>query len=172
MLLNSTTYNPVITGSSVHNVRIERLWRDTFRCVLSVFHQLFHHLETCGKLDHLSEIDLFCLHFVYLPRISNALDMFQSGWNNHAITTEQCRTPLQLFTAGTLAHGPWPQPTNHNISNDQVEISGGVVVQEVNCPLSPEKTAELQSLVNPLQPSLNYGIDLFDEVKRFVLNNL
>ena len=102
MLLHSTVNNPVVVGSSVHNVRIERLWRDTFRCVLSVYYQLFWHLEGCGKLDPLSESDLFSLHYVYLPRISNALDMFRCGWNNHAITTEHCKTPLQLFTTGTI----------------------------------------------------------------------
>ena len=51
MLTQSTTTNPVLVGSSVHNVRIECLWRDSFRCVLSVFHQLFHILEETVKLD-------------------------------------------------------------------------------------------------------------------------
>ena len=37
--------NPVLTGSSVHNQRIEHLWRDTFRCVLSLYYQVFHYLE-------------------------------------------------------------------------------------------------------------------------------
>ena len=105
MLTNSTVNNPVLVGSSVHNVRIEKLWRDTFRCVLSVFYQVFYHLERCDKLDPLSELELFCLHYVYLPRISKALDLFKEGWNNHAITTENCKTPLQLFTAGAIAHG-------------------------------------------------------------------
>ena len=76
MMEHSTSNNPVIVGSSVHNIRIERLWRDTFRCVLSVFYQPFHFLEECGKLDSMSESDLFCLHFVYLPRINKALEDF------------------------------------------------------------------------------------------------
>ena len=29
-------YSCVITGSSVHNERIERLWRDVHRCVASI----------------------------------------------------------------------------------------------------------------------------------------
>ena len=51
MLTQSTTTNPVLVGSSVNNVEIECLWRDTFRCVLSVFYQLFHILEETVKLD-------------------------------------------------------------------------------------------------------------------------
>ncbi len=35
----------VITGSSVHNERVERLWRDVHRCVLSMFGDLFCCLE-------------------------------------------------------------------------------------------------------------------------------
>ena len=34
-----------IAGSSVHNQRIERLWRDVFRCVCSTFYSLFYDLE-------------------------------------------------------------------------------------------------------------------------------
>ncbi len=40
---NDTSY--VITGSSVHNERVERLWRDVHRCVLSMFGDLFCCLE-------------------------------------------------------------------------------------------------------------------------------
>ena len=45
MLTHGRRTNPMITGSSVHNQRIERLWQDTYGCVLSTFHQLFHSLE-------------------------------------------------------------------------------------------------------------------------------
>lgn len=35
----------VITGSSVHNERIERLWRDVHRCVASVYADLFRQMD-------------------------------------------------------------------------------------------------------------------------------
>ena len=55
----------VITGSSVHNQRIERLWRDVNRIVISRFLNIFLYLETREVLQPLNEVHLFCLHFVY-----------------------------------------------------------------------------------------------------------
>ena len=52
----------VITGSSTHNERIERLWRDVFRCMGKLFYDTFYSLEQEGALDPLNEIDMFCLH--------------------------------------------------------------------------------------------------------------
>ena len=55
-----------ITGSSVHNVRIERLWRDVRACVVSTCSEVFMALEDNGVLNIENDTDLFCLHFIYL----------------------------------------------------------------------------------------------------------
>lgn len=170
MLGHSTANNPVIVGSSVHNIRIERLWRDTFRCVLSVFHQLFNFLEHGEQLDPLSERDLFCLHFVYIPRINNALKAFQSGWNNHALTTECSRTPLQLYTAGNLLRGNRQDGTHAGDSISSLPDSAGVDVPEMNFSLTQHQLDSLKSIVNPLQDSSNYGIELYEAAQLFVSN--
>ncbi len=39
-----------IAGSSHHNQRIERLWRDVYRCVASTFHSIFCFMEANGIL--------------------------------------------------------------------------------------------------------------------------
>ncbi len=51
-----------ITGRSVHNQRIERLWRDVFSGCVS----LFYALEDEGLLDVNNDADLFALHYIYM----------------------------------------------------------------------------------------------------------
>ena len=65
-----------IAGASVHNQRIERLWRDVYRCVCSTYHQLFYELEALGILDPVNENDLFVLYCIFLPRINRSLTAF------------------------------------------------------------------------------------------------
>ena len=36
----------VIVGSSVHNQRIERLWRDMHRCCTQLYYRLFYYMDT------------------------------------------------------------------------------------------------------------------------------
>ena len=65
-----------ITGRSMHNSRIERLWRDVYQIVLSVFHDLFLSLEENHYLDIDNNDHLFCLHFVYKPFIKKCWIVF------------------------------------------------------------------------------------------------
>ena len=60
-----------IAGSSVHNQRIERLSQDTFRCVLHFYYSVFYEMEESGLLCPTNEVYLFCLHYVFLPRINS-----------------------------------------------------------------------------------------------------
>ena len=50
----------VLTGASTHNERIQRLWRDVYRCVCVLFNDLFRAMKDEGHLDPLNEADLFC----------------------------------------------------------------------------------------------------------------
>ena len=86
----------------MHNQRIERLWRDTFRCVGQLYYALFYVMEDTNLLSVDNNIDLFSLQFVFIPRINAQLDLFASAWNNHPIRTENGLSPLQLWTRGLL----------------------------------------------------------------------
>ena len=115
MIQHYSSPSAVLTGSSVHNERIERLWRDVTRSVSSVFIEAFHHLEGQGKLDPLNRVDVFCLHYVYLPLINKTLEEFMESWNNHPLSTEHNYTPTQLYCQGVLQFHPFiPQSSNNS----------------------------------------------------------
>ena len=92
----------MITGCSVHNQRIERLWRDMHRSVTILFYKMFYFLEQHDLLSHLNEHHLWALHYVFIPRINRGLKDFVNGWNNHPVSTASHKSPQQLFTAGCL----------------------------------------------------------------------
>ena len=67
---------PVLTGQSVHNQRIERLWHIVHAYVVLYYKNIFYYLDQFQLLDPNDELDLMALHLVYLPRINNTIEQF------------------------------------------------------------------------------------------------
>ena len=91
----------IITGTSVHNQRIERLWREVNCIVCSRFVNIFSYLESL-VLDTTDEIHLFVLHLVYIPLINQALQELSEAWNCHSLSTEGNLSPRQLWVQGMI----------------------------------------------------------------------
>lgn len=167
-----------ITGPSVHNARIERLWRDVFVSCLYIYYSVFQHLEVSGYLDLSDNIHMFCLHYIYKPRINAHLKNFTGSWNNHPIRTAGNRTPTQLWTSGLLQAArssdyaarelqdqlsqdwsqygiDWEGPLAQGNSNEEL------VVPDIANPLSNRDFDDLLEHVNPLAYDEGYGIDLY-----------
>ena len=89
-------------GKSVHNQRIERMWRDVFEDVLANFYELFSLMEELGIFDPLSECDLWCLHYAFLHHINYRLHEWSAAWLRHPLSTANNNTPLQLWIKGSL----------------------------------------------------------------------
>ncbi|CAI5694549.1 unnamed protein product [Oreochromis niloticus] len=88
-----TIRNSHITGRSVHNQRIERMWRDVYEHALDLLYQIVTSLEHQGTLNPDNEIHLYALHRVFLPHIQSNRD----AWNSHGLRTERNQSPQQLW---------------------------------------------------------------------------
>ena len=184
----------IITGRSVHNQRIERLWRDVFQSCTGVFHRLFHHMESTGQLDINDEAQLWSLQFVYRPRIQKALDDFKEAWNNHRLRTEHGRTPRQLFVRGIMEQAGRGQrgiddlvfePPLEPLADPQqygVEMDGLIGANDdflpnpqeastVQCPLTPEQLTRLKETIDPMTGT-GLGVDVFQRTLTFITDNV
>ena len=70
---------------------------------------LFHHMEELRSidpgtnhnlLDPSNDLHLFCLHYIFIPRINRHLLEWKQAWTMHPMRSEGNQTPLQLWTSG------------------------------------------------------------------------
>lgn len=169
-----------IAGSSTRNQRIERLWRDVFRCCCHAFYYTFYAMEQTGVLDIENPIHVYALQYVFLSRINHALSEWMNAFNNHPLSSECNWSPNQLWLNGMLnADNPLansetsPQDLAISDSNNYgVDHDGPVPFEQSdNCVVvNPVELANinndelfsfLEQSINPQQESGSFGIEIY-----------
>ena len=160
----------IITGSSVHNERIERMWRDVSCSVITPFKEVFVHMEDQENLDITNDVDLFCLHEVFTSRINASIDDFQQSWNSHPLTSENNQTPIQLFSLSATSDSSDSDDGTSTVNRQLPSAQQAVEVS--NLSFTPCVSLHAQVKVIAAQPSSNLGCDLYEQVAHTVGNHI
>ena len=171
-----------IAGPSTHNQRIERLWKDVFRCVCHLYYYLFYSMESTGILNTDDSVHLFVLHLIFTPRINKALDEFREAFNHHKVRTERNCSPYQMWINGMLhpenplAHAQLDEDPNdmemygHDPHGPSpVGSDNNVVVEAVNVDHEDLLTSFVLENLDPLRQSSEMGVDIYTEALERVL---
>lgn len=155
----------IIMGRSVHNQRIERFWCDLKKEVILFYITVFTFLEREHGVDFSQEAHIFCVHYLFIARINADLALFQDRWNNHGLSSERNRTPLQLeflnqhLSAASSESLPIEidDYDNYGIENEDMENEFYQLQDETNA------RPRISSVANPLTP---LGFQVFSTLVR------
>ncbi len=148
-----TERKPVLTGRSVHNQRIERLWKDVNEYVTSSFRERFYWMEDSEVLEPFNEILLFALEYIFVPQLIQALEMFLAQWNSHSLRTARSKSPIQLWTEGVYSHpidgtllqsetdiDPETYGVDYAENSMEIRTRNDVNVPDINVPINDRQT--------------------------------
>lgn len=110
-------------------------------------------------MDFNNPINLYCLYYLFLPRINESLSRFRLSWNNHKLRTEHNRTPNQLLRHNLHLSGSVPAAVDEDYGRDfdqefnwnNEEQVPKRVVDPIRCPLSNAQHFYFSNSVRPLQ---------------------
>jgi len=101
-ILSSNTYN-----RSVHNVQIEKLWRDLTCGFSSKWKIFFQDLKLHAGLIPDYDSHIWLLHYLFLPAINHNTVEWANTWNSHSISIhhEHQRSSKDMFFFGMIQQG-------------------------------------------------------------------
>ena len=176
LMLRSRGVNSMITGKSVHNQRIERLWRDVYIGVLSYHYSLFTFMEEEGILDPLNDNNIAALHYVFLPKINEKLQIWSEAWANHRVRTIHT-SPRHLWMSGQLQNPVGINTdvedlTNYGVEGVVQDVQDNEDTRPVMDPppfsLDQDCIIRLQQCIPKQWQSDCYGIDLYNHALRII----
>lgn len=94
------------SARSVHNVRIERLWRDVTTGFGAKWKVFFQGLERHGLNNNIGA-HIWLLHFLFLDALNQDAQSWADAWNSHVVARrgQPQRSPVDMFFFGQLSEG-------------------------------------------------------------------
>ncbi|KAJ8092058.1 hypothetical protein PM082_024298 [Marasmius tenuissimus] len=98
-----------IWGRSIHNIHIERLWRDVTTGFAHKWREFFKHLEATANLRPDNDAQMWLLHHLFEHAINEEALSWAEAWNNHAVSMRRGgkheRSPHDMFFFGQIQNG-------------------------------------------------------------------
>jgi hypothetical protein len=132
-----------LVGRSVHNQRIERLWKDVFSNVIYFYHEIFTNLYK--SMDH-NTFNTWILQDIFLDRINEDLTSFIHAWNSHSMSSVKGRSPnKQHIMAEETRYRTNVERTDENVEavvRDLEEEYEGKQSAPSTCPFTSDEELE------------------------------
>ena len=152
-------YACVISGSSVHNQRIERLWRDVLAAPMPPSFVIWKAVVYLIQLMKL--ISSACIIYTQHKSIGVYIAQFKESWNSHHLSSEGNMSPNQLFFEGIQAvDRPAAVPAGTTPTIDTGDTEERVAVPRISftpCPV----LLQAISVIDPLQVCSDKGITMY-----------
>lgn len=134
ILLAMTAFHILTTSnSSVHNIRIERLWVDWTSAVGSKWKTFFQNLEVYDALNPELYSHIWLLHYLFLDVINTEALHWANTWNSHMMTLPGQRndSPHALRFFSVISGGGRGVDAHGNVLQDFQPVADDLAPEEI-----------------------------------------
>lgn len=177
----------------MHNVRMERAWRDVRKGTIETYRKIFEYLEENHLWQHDNVVHKVCLILVFHDRIQESLNRTAHAWNHHRVRTEGNLSPVALFELSRergLREGWWqydpgdpveiannpeygvdgqgPTPPEDEMREEwerahRQDVEAGFEVDDEKEEMLEEARRHLHGRIDLTRDDLNWGIEVYLE---------